>query len=654
MPDGHRTPDAEQALRESEQRYRQLFENMASGFALHEIICDAHGVPCDYRYLEVNPAFERLTGLTAKALVGRTLREVLPNTEERWISFFGEVALTGVPAETENYSRELDRWHEVRAFCPSIGRFAVIFSEVTARKRIEAMLRTREEDISITLRSIADAVIATDASSLVTRLNLAAEQLTGWSAGDAIGRPLTEVFTIIDAATRIACENPVARLLVTGRTPEANTRILLIARDGRERQITETAAPIRDDAGTIRGVVLVFRDVTEQIQLEDQVRQAQKMDTIGRLAGGVAHDFNNLLTGILGYADLLESHLPTDPRLCHWLDAIRDSSVRAADLTRQLLVFSRKAPSTVAVVDMRRILDAVVGILERTIDPRIALVRVDTARTVTVLGDASLLQSALLNIAVNARDAMLGGGTMTFTVAEAHIRQPTVLSHAQTIAPGLYLTIRVQDTGTGMDRQVAERLFEPFFTTKSQASGTGLGLSLVYGTITERGGAVDVLSTPGIGSSFTLYLPLTDAAAPTATSGAAPIRSHGVILLVEDEPHLRSLVAEQLISVGYEVLCASDGIDALTRFRTERHRIDAVVLDIIMPRLQGPETFRAMHLIAPQVPVVMVSGYGADAELLLSEGVKAFLPKPFRLPELSRILAQVMAEATPRTATPAP
>ena len=639
----------DETLRESERRYRLLFENLTAGFALHEILCDPAGRPIDYRFLEVNPAYERLTGLSAKTLIGHTVREAIPRIETHWISTFGQVALTGEPVELEDHVA--GRWFEVRAFCPSRGHFAVVLNEITARRRAEQALHAREEDLAITLRSIGDAVIATNAAGQLTRLNHAAERLTGWTADQALGRPLTEVFRIINAHTRQTIEDPVVKVLRSGSAVELAINTVLVARDGRERQIADSAAPIRDDAGLIRGVVLVFRDVTEQSHLEEQLRQSQKMETIGRLAGGVAHDFNNLLTGILGYSELLSMRLRGDEHSRSQIDVIREAAERGADLARQLLVFSRKGNRTSVVSDLHRLLKNIVGILQRTCDKRITVTPRLEAVATQVTGDPALLQSAFLNLAVNARDAMPEGGTLTLTSANVVIDRPLQLNHAQVLTPGHYLRVAVIDTGSGMAPDVLEHLYEPFFTTKSLGVGNGLGLAAVYGTISEHRGGITVASAVGSGTSFTIYLPLTEQVPPSLARTVVPVNGQGRILLVDDEPLLRRLGAEQLTSLGYEVVLAADGQEALEIFSKDPTRITAVVLDVIMPRRNGPDTFRAMRARDPQVKVLMISGYGADIDALLQEGVLGFIQKPFNAAELSQALAAAIV-GTNRTSAP--
>ncbi len=642
----HLGSDGDQLLRASEQRYRQLFENMAAGFALHEIIVDAQGRPSDYRYLEVNPAFERLTGIKAAMLVGRTLREVMPGTEERWIETFGRVALTGVPIEVEDYSRVLDRWYEVRAFCPQPRQFAVVFSDVSPRRRAEESLRTRERDLVATLRSLGDAVIAADAGGVVTRMNPMAELLTGWSGERALGRPLDEIFRL----ERAGDELPSAGSLPPGKAVGGyrSGRQRLTSAAGASHEISLNAAPILDDDQAARGVVLVFRDIGEQLVIEEQLRRAQKMETIGRLAGGVAHDFNNLLTGILGYAERLEHQLRAQPQARAHAHAITLAAGRAGQLTRQLLAFSRTGNRSAVPVDLNQLIAEVAGLVRASIDRRIAVETVLSGAPAWVVGDPSQLQAALLNLAVNARDSMPEGGELRISCASISFASDTALGFAQLLTAGRYLAVAVRDSGTGIAPAAFEHLFEPFFTTKEVGKGTGLGLAAVYGTLRDHRGGISVTSASGAGSTFTAYLPYEEppAAPPQADSGCglglAMLQGSGRILVVDDEDFVRDLIAAQLEDLGYQVVVARDGREAAEIFARDHAGIDAVLLDTLMPRLGGAQALGKLRAIAPGVPVVMLSGYCADVEALIRAGANAFLAKPFTAAELALTVARAL------------
>lgn len=517
----------------------------------------------------------------------------------------------------------------------TVGALNELAIEVRQR---EASLRASENNLRITLDSIGDGVIATDAKGRITRLNPVAEVLCGWPQADAQGKDLAEVFRIINASTRGSIPNPVDKVLASGQVVGLGNHTVLQARDGREYQIADSAAPIRDQDGTIRGVVLVFRDVTHEYELEDRLRHAQKMDAIGQLAGGVAHDFNNMLTAIVGGCDLLDTQPPPEARQ-RALSLIRDGASRAADLTRKLLSFARKNQTQITSVDLPAILRANAALLERTVDRRIRIILEIENGPCSVRGDASLLQSALLNLGVNARDAMPEGGTITYNLRR--VPGPARDGDGDT----QHAELRICDTGSGIPADILPRIFEPFFTTKEVGKGTGLGLSVVYSTIKDHGGRIEVASIPGQGTLFTIHLPLDgNAPAEPATNTVKIQHGHGTVLIIEDEPMLRHLAQSHLGYLGYRVLLAEDGITGSEMFQAHRNEIDVVMLDMVMPGLSGQETFQLLRAIDPGVPVLICSGYDRAGAIddLLNQGACGLVQKPYTLADLSQALSRAI------------
>ncbi|MHC4718217.1 MAG: hybrid sensor histidine kinase/response regulator, partial [Planctomycetota bacterium] len=342
---------------------------------------------------------------------------------------------------------------------------------------------------------------------------------------------------------------------------------------------------------------------SRQARLEEQLRQSQKMEAIGELAGGVAHDFNNLLTGIMGNAQLLDMRLARESEESGYATEIVRAATRAADLTRQLLAFSRRGPVQTVPVDVHEVVAEVVKLLSHSIDRRIELAEDLQASPSCVMGDPSHLQNAILNLAVNARDAMPEGGRLQFATRNVVLDEEYCRLRAGQLYPGPHVEISVSDTGVGMDAELQERIFEPFFTTKSAGKGTGLGLATVYGCVRAHGGIIDVYSEVGKGSTFKVLLPLAEVEAEAAASEGEPIKGAGHILLVDDEDLVRNFAAKALRGLGYTVTTAADGVDALDLYRRRHGEFDAVILDLIMPRLSGQDTFRLMKEIDPHVRV---------------------------------------------------
>ncbi len=386
--------------------------------------------------------------------------------------------------------------------------------------------------------------------------------------------------------------------------------------------------------------------VREQKKLEKQLRHFEKMEAIGQLAGGVAHDFNNQLGAILGYAELLRDHLKDNERLRRYADTIVQSAKHSADLTRQLLAFSRQGKYRSEPVDIHQTIKQVVSLLERSIDKRITIKKILTAKQAVTSGDPTQLENAFLNIAINARDAMPTGGALAFTTETAAIEAGSAHERLLGLVPGRYLQVSISDTGIGMDAETQKHIFEPFFTTKGIGEGAGMGLAGAYGTFKNHQGAVGVYSEPGRGSIFKVYLPLSEAAGKKIDLSAAipAIKGTGHVLIADDEEVMRSAAADILLSLGYEVTCRNDGTEAMEYYRKAWRHIDLVILDLIMPGLNGCDTFHAMKEVNPQVKAIISSGYGLDDDIqkTLEDGAAAFVQKPFRLAELSQAVAKVL------------
>jgi signal transduction histidine kinase/PAS domain-containing protein len=385
----------------------------------------------------------------------------------------------------------------------------------------------------------------------------------------------------------------------------------------------------------------------EKEVLRDQLRHAEKMQAIGHLAGGIAHDFNNQLTGIVGYAELLRRGLPAGSPMFGHAERILLATKRAADLTSQLLAFARRGKYLEVSVDVHRTIREVVTLLEHSIDKRITIEE-DLGATAHVMkGDPSQVQSALLNLALNARDAMPQGGTLRFSTRLVDLDPDACARTGFDIEPGRYVQVVVADTGVGMDRDVKARAFEPFFTTKAPGKGTGMGLAAVYGTVESHRGAVTLESEPGRGATVTLFLPLSmdeDVdTEPVAEVDKTDTRAS--VLLVDDEDMVREVTREMLSLLGYRVTDCSDGLAALSLFRERSASFDLVILDLVMPSIGGLDLFMAMREIDPNVRVILASGFslGGDAQRILDEGAKAFLQKPYRADELARTVAGVLA-----------
>ncbi len=556
-----------------------------------------------------------------------------------WIVGTG-VYLDDVEARVDAMTRSLTRLSVIiLAVIVALSIFMIGHAVRRERLRLSAERARREREQ--TLRAILDhtvqfiGMLAPDGEVLL--VNRTALDFVGAHPRDIIGKPFWETpWWAGSAETRRLIREAIAGC--RERAVPVVSHAQHTGSDGEVIEVDFSLSPILDADGQVVRLVAEGRDVTEAARLRQQLFQAQKLEAVGQLAGGVAHDFNNLLTSILGNAQFLHEEAAPGSEEAGWAAAIIRASGRAAELTGQLLAFSRKGKFQDAAVDMHEVIREVLALLECSVDKRIAL-RSDLAATAPVVtGDPTQLQSALLNLGLNARDAMPAGGTLTFATRNLPTPRGPVAADPPAAADD-HLEITVTDTGTGIAPEVRQRIFEPFFTTKDPGRGTGLGLAGVYGCVTNHGGAIDVSSQPGAGSTFSVRLPTSDQ--PVATPDAPPaplIRGAGRILVVEDEDAVRDLLDQALRRLGYETILCADGLAAEAVFREQADGIDLVILDLVMPRLGGAETFARLHAIASDVPVIIASGFSQNeaVEALRRAGAAGFLAKPYQLGQLSR------------------
>ncbi len=492
------------------------------------------------------------------------------------------------------------------------------------------------------LDAVQQAVIATDTDGRVVFWNAYATRPFGWSAAEALGQSIVELTPT--AATRQDAEAIMANL-VRGRSWAGEFGVK--RKDGSEFTAFVVNSPILDNSGTLIGIIGISTDVSEQRALERQLRHAAKMEAVGRLAGGVAHDFNNLLTIILGNLDQLEASVRSDSEMAESLLTVQAAARRAADLTRQLLAFSRKEHRNPRVVDVGHAVAQILPLLRRLIDESVRIeIQGWDAPLCTVI-DPTQLDQVLLNLAANARDAMPEGGTLRITLEPIASASP----RAESADDGEWVRLTVSDTGEGMTPEVMSHIFEPFYTTKESGSGTGLGLATIYAIVTQAGGSVEVESEVGAGTVFQLVLPRTRHQADRAPAPQAAPAHPGPrrILVVEDEPGVRSLVTRVLERAGYVVLAAEDIRAGEALVRQYREGIDLLLSDIVMPGGSGVDLANRLRTATPHLRVVLMTGY-ADGALHDRAGQLAggtILHKPFSVADLLRAVGQALSDGEP-------
>jgi PAS domain S-box-containing protein len=507
--------------------------------------------------------------------------------------------------------------------------------DVTARTRAEETLSRKQALLRGLLDSIPDLIFYKDTDGSYLGCNKAFELYVGRDEEALCGLTNDKLFP--DDAPSLGAEG---ERRAPGEGRPGRSEACLRYADGHSVLAEVLETPYYGPDGKILGLIGLSRDITERRHLEEQVHQAGKMEALGQLAGGIAHDFNNLLTAILGNLSLIPQNLPDGHPARNLAKTAELAAFRAADLTHQLLGFSRKTPLQPRPANLNVTLAEVVAILGHTLDPRITLEVQADPKLWTVKADPGQLSQVLMNLCLNARDAMSDGGRLVVETANL-ILTPDYTRLNYQARPGEFVRLEVRDSGIGMTPEVRARIFEPFFTTKGKGKGTGLGLAMVFGIVQQHRGWVECHSEPGCGTTFTVYLPRLDTPvdSPSASDASAPKPGRETLLIADDEESIRSLGRAILERYGYQVLLAADGKEAVEVYRREQARIDLVLLDLRMPRLSGHDAFQQMLQINPNVSVVVVSGY-SDQYLTESDHhrIRGFLAKPFVPDELARVV----------------
>jgi len=635
---------AEAAVRQSEVTYRMLFQEMQNGFAHNEIICDSQGRPINSRYLAINPAFERITGKKAEDVVGKTLLEIFPGLEPEWIETFGKVALTGEPAHFEMTASELGVCFEVTAFRPAPNQYACTFSDITESKKAEAALAEEVVRRGILVEQSSDGIVVIDHEGKVYEANRRYAEMLGYTPEEILQ------LHVWDWDTQFTREE---LLEMIGQVDAAGAHFETLHR---RKDGTFYDVEISTNGAMCGGQKLVFcvcRDITERKQaaaereeLQAQFTQAQKMDSVGRLAGGVAHDFNNLLTGILNYTELCREAIAPEHPIRAWLDEIACDAERSVRLTRQLLAFARKQVIAPTVLDINDSIANILTLLRRLIGEDITIAWRPGSDVWPVKMDSSQIDQILANLTVNARDAIGGVGSLSIETSNTTFNDSYCAAHPGALR-GDYMQLTVIDNGCGMDRDTVEHIFEPFFTTKGVGEGTGLGMATVYGIVKQNGGFINVYSEPGEGTTFEIHLPRCAAAESTqlvTTIAPEPPRGNETILLVEDEKSVRITARIFLEGLGYTVLAAEDPEQALSLAAQHLDNIELLITDVIMPGMSGRHMAQRLSDLRPTIKHIFISGFTADIiaqQGVLEEGVN-FLPKPFGRDALARKVREVL------------
>ena len=511
------------------------------------------------------------------------------------------------------------------------------------RKRFEEDLAAEKERLAVTLRSIGDGFIATDEEGRIVLLNNVTERLTGWNQFSALGKPLSEIFQILNEKTRSPALELIQEIIKNGSLRDHSNRALLVSDSGSERLIETSVAPIRDKSGRKIGVVLAFRDITEKERMEIEHRKTEKLESLGVAAGGIAHDFNNLLTSILGNLSLslMETTLPQ--KVSTYLTTAKRAGLRAQDLSQQLLTFAKGGAPVKKVASVGHLIEDTVtfslrgGNIRSVISVPIDLWPVEI--------DPGQISQVISNLTINAEQAMPSGGNLRVNCSNVSEADPIPAQ----LSPGKFVKIDIQDEGVGIPEEFIKKIFDPYFTTKPK--GSGLGLATAYSIITKHGGALLVESEVNRGTTFSIYIPANDRAIIDATAYPKTLVSgHGRVLILDDEDEIRALVSNALTPLGYEVAEAADGAEAVQLYQEaliEGRCFDLVISDLTIPGgMGGQEAIRQLLEIDPDVKAIVSSGYANDTILSSYKefGFLACLTKPYELTDLSQVIHEVLGE----------
>lgn len=637
----------EQKLRESERRFRELFDLIPASISFTR--------KSDHVFLEVNRGFEKGSGMRREEVIGRSAREldIWANPEERaklldLLDTHGDIRNHELRARTATGQELQMSFSASSVIVGGEPGWLSVLTDITALREAEEAVRTNERRIQLLVENSSDILSVVNATGDLVSLRGPLQRVLGYEPDELIGHSGFELIHPDDIpAVRKVLEE-------LARNPGAVRRSEYRYRHKQGRWVPmEASGTNRLDEPGIEGIVLNIREITERKEaerergrLQEQLQQALKMEAIGRLAGGVAHDFNNLLTAISGNLELAMLNLDRTDPLHQYLDEASKAARSAAELTRQLLTFSRRQIVEPRIVNLNELIGDLRKMLTRLIGEDIDLDTTLAADLGSVRVDPGQFQQLVVNLCVNGRDAMPEGGKLAIETGNVDIDELFCHMHPE-VRPGRYVRIAVSDTGQGMSEEVRQRIFEPFFTTKEEGCGTGLGLAMVFGVVKQAGGVIDVYSEVGMGTMFRIYLPLVEE--PAEGLARVPVsadlpRGHEVVLLVEDNASVREISEAMLKRLGYRVLTAGSGGEAILMAEKSGDPVNLLLTDVVMPGMNGRELAERLQKQHPEIQVLFTSGYMEDRVVRrgLMDEVMHFIGKPFSMQTLALKIRRVL------------
>lgn len=638
---------AEEVLKENEKKFRELFVHSNDGICLHELVYDNNGNPIDYKIIDVNPQYEHILSLNKEDVIGKLATAIYNTSEPPYFEIYKEVAVTGKSTTFETYYEPINKFFIISVFSPQKGQFATVFKDITEIKLAAKKIEESEEKFSLFMKNLPLVVVIRDINGRYIYLNDEWERVMELKKEDWLGKTPYDVFPKEDAEKLLQGDREAIEKGVT-----EPSEFTLKHKSGIKWWMANRFV-LYDENKIPAYVATVYIDITERKKaeeerekLKDQLIQAQKLESVGRLAGGVAHDYNNMLEVILGNAQLALMQIDSREDVKNYLEEITKAAKRSADITKQLLTFARKQISEPQIVNINTIIESMLKMLRRLIGEDIDLQWILNENIWNVYIDPVQVNQIIANLCVNARDAIQSNGIITIKTKNVTLDEEYCKDIPDCL-PGEYVMLSVSDNGIGIDKEIIGKIFEPFFTTKEVGKGTGLGLATVYGIVKQHHGFINVYSEKGKGSTFNIYLPRHRGLkeAEKSVTGDSWVYGNGeTILVVEDEPSLLKMVQVMLERLNYTVLSAQSPAEAINTIKSKGQSIQLMITDFIMPIMDGLQLAQEVAKLSPHIKFLFMSGY-TDRILFESNSSNKetnFLHKPFSISELAKKIHDIL------------